>query len=566
MSLKIVKTEGETVRRKKVAILGTVPHKLKAPFNDNEFEIWAIAHACLGDPLPRVDRIFEIHKWDEVVKWGSPQAWAKHPDIPVYLIEPREDVPNSVKFPFEELEKKYQIFEHRQECYFTNSISEMVALALDEGFEEIHIYGVNMSHSSEYCIHPETMVLMKDLTYRKAYEVNIGDEVIAFDENHADSKNERKFRNAKVQKVDWLTRPCYKLTFEDGSEVICSAEHRWLVHGGDKIHWIETERMRAKGDHKNDSCTRVIKPFEKWETLNTYESGYLAAAVDGEGHICQTDKNNGYNNTTCALGFSQRDNEMLGEFLKYSDQYNFSFNGNTHKDNCYKKTLTTRSEVVRFLGSVRPKRLLSKFNADLLGRFTGKNVALIKKEFIGDQKVIGFKTTTGTFIAEGFASHNSFQKPSVEYWLGLAKGLGKKIYVPSESDLCKSYFIYGRDEEKQTETLKKLEDRRGFLSNMQAQYSNNQAVSRDMMNKFAGAIEQWEFIKKNEVSKFESGSIPEEHKPLITKVIEDIDKKLKELTEEYNKHRITYEQSRDAINQHIGALEETKYMEMLMKQ
>lgn len=310
MSLKVVKTEGETVKRKKVAILGTVPHKLKAPFDNQEFEIWAIAHACLGDPLPRVDRIFEVHKWDEVVKWGSPQAWAKHPNIPVYLIEPREDVPNSFPFPFKELEDKFQIFEHRKECYFTNSISEMVALALHEDFEEIHIYGVNMSHSSEY----------------------------------------------------------------------------------------------------------------------------------------------------------------------------------------------------------------------------------------------------------------EFQKPSCEYFLGLAKGLGKKIYVPSESDLCKSYFIYGRDEEKQTETLKKLEDRRGFLTNMQAQYSNNQAIARDMMNKFSGAIEQWEFIKKNEIAKFESGAIPAEQKPLLTKVIEDIDKKLKELTDEYNKHRINFEQSRDAINQHIGALEETKFTMMLMKQ
>lgn len=309
MSLKVIKPEGD-VKRKKVAILGTVPHKLKAPFDNNEFEIWAIAHACLGDPLPRVDRIFEIHKWDEVVKWGSPDAWKKHPNAPVYVIEPREDVPNSIAFPFKELEDKYQIFEHRKECYFTNSISEMVALALHEDFDEIHIYGVNMSHSSEY----------------------------------------------------------------------------------------------------------------------------------------------------------------------------------------------------------------------------------------------------------------EFQKPSCEYWLGLAKGMGKKIYVPSESDLCKSYFIYGRDEERQTETLKKLEDRRVFISNAQAQYSNQQAFSRDMMNKFQGAVEQWEFIKKNEIEKSSKIQMDDKQKEILNNVIKDIDIKLKELTDEYNKHRLTFEQSRDAINQHIGALEETKYMQLLMKQ
>jgi len=137
-------------KRKKVALLGTVPHKLLAPFGDPEFEIWAIAHACLGDPLPRVDRIFEIHKWDEVVKWGSLGAFEAWPAAPKYLIEARPDVLNSVAFPFDDLAAKFNIFDDRKEPLMTNSISWMMALAMDEGFEEIHIYGVNMSHHTEY--------------------------------------------------------------------------------------------------------------------------------------------------------------------------------------------------------------------------------------------------------------------------------------------------------------------------------------------------------------------------------------------------------------------------------
>jgi hypothetical protein len=150
--------EGKVIpikKRKKVAILGTVPHKLKAfvprkDFNPDEFEIWAIAHACLGDPLPRADRIFEIHKWDEVVKWGSPQAWALFPNAPVYLQEARPDVPHSIAFPFDEIAAQFNIFPDRKESNMSNSISWMIALAITEGFEEIHVYGVNMSHHTEY--------------------------------------------------------------------------------------------------------------------------------------------------------------------------------------------------------------------------------------------------------------------------------------------------------------------------------------------------------------------------------------------------------------------------------
>jgi hypothetical protein len=314
-------TEKEVSKKKKVAILGTVPHKLQAPFDNGEFEIWAIAHACLGDPLKRVDRIFELHKWDEIVKWNSHKAWKElHKDVPVYLIEENvkkhskeKEYPTAevIAFPFEDLEKKFQVFDDRNDCYFTNSISEMTALAIDEGFTEIHIYGVNMSHSSEY----------------------------------------------------------------------------------------------------------------------------------------------------------------------------------------------------------------------------------------------------------------GFQKPSVEYFLGYAKAKGIRIYVPHESDLCKSYFIYGRDEEKQTETIKKLNDRLEFLTNVHGVHTQNQLVSRDMMNKFTGAVEQWEAIKKSEQDKINSAkNITPEQKQALDKVMEDIDLKLKQLTEEYHKHRATFEQSRDAINQHIGAIEDVKYWLLVMKQ
>ena len=151
MSVQFFRSD-EPVRKKKVALLGTVPHKMKAPFADPEFEIWAIAHACLGDPLPRVDRIFEIHKWDEVVKWGSLGAFAAWPNVPTYIINAEEhpEMPQAKSFPFDDIDAKYQIFPDRKESHMTNSISWMMAMAMEDGFEEIHIYGVNMSHHTEY--------------------------------------------------------------------------------------------------------------------------------------------------------------------------------------------------------------------------------------------------------------------------------------------------------------------------------------------------------------------------------------------------------------------------------
>ena len=38
------------------------------------------------------------------------------------------------------------------------------------------------------------------------------------------------------------------------------------------------------------------------------------------------------------------------------------------------------------------------------------------------------------------------QKPSCEYFIGLARGMGVKVYVPPESDLLKSFYIYGKED------------------------------------------------------------------------------------------------------------------------
>jgi len=39
----------------------------------------------------------------------------------------------------------------------------------------------------------------------------------------------------------------------------------------------------------------------------------------------------------------------------------------------------------------------------------------------------------------------SIQRPSVEYWLGIAAGMGKRVLIPSGSTLLKTKFIYAYD-------------------------------------------------------------------------------------------------------------------------
>lgn len=144
---------------KKVAIVGCSQSKGLAPFNDPSFEIWGVNN--LYPHVPRATRWFEIHyisqengkflRREEPEFRGQPIGqyleqlgqWAQQHECPVYMQQVWDVVPTSIVYP---LEKTLADFGG----YFTNSVSYMIALAIAEEFEEIHVYGVDMAIDSEY--------------------------------------------------------------------------------------------------------------------------------------------------------------------------------------------------------------------------------------------------------------------------------------------------------------------------------------------------------------------------------------------------------------------------------
>ena len=137
------------MKKDKVAILGFTTHKKLAPYDDDSFEIWGINDLYSQEGVARWDRWFQIHHpehykgsdgrdtlpamYEEYAKW----------DCPVYMWKKNKDIPNSVEFPFQKLVDKYG-------NYFNNTISWLIAFAMYEGFKEIHLYGVDMQHNTEY--------------------------------------------------------------------------------------------------------------------------------------------------------------------------------------------------------------------------------------------------------------------------------------------------------------------------------------------------------------------------------------------------------------------------------
>jgi hypothetical protein len=135
----------------RVHIVGFAPSWKDTPFDDRDADFWGLnaLHRQAGDR--HWDLWFQLH--DIKKHHGNDEqhlAWLFHRDHPVVLWEEYVDafpIPNAVPYPRKRIVDKYG-------NYFTNSISWEIALAIDMGYKEIHIYGVDMAQdaiqNSEY--------------------------------------------------------------------------------------------------------------------------------------------------------------------------------------------------------------------------------------------------------------------------------------------------------------------------------------------------------------------------------------------------------------------------------
>ena len=167
----------EEPKRKKVAIVGYAPHRKLAPYDDESFEIWGINDLFMLEDMKRRDRWFQLHHPTTVDNYqpvdkrlGVDAMLAEYAkwDCPVYMHQRHPDVPNSEVFPFMELVEEFGY-------YFNNTISWLIAFAMHEGFEEIHIYGVDMASHSEYSHQKPSCEYFIGLARGRGIEVYIPD-------------------------------------------------------------------------------------------------------------------------------------------------------------------------------------------------------------------------------------------------------------------------------------------------------------------------------------------------------------------------------------------------------
>jgi len=272
--------------------------------------------------------------------------------------------------------------------------------------DEIIIIG-----GSVCCLVPETPILTRDLKWIPAGSLKVNDDIIGFDEFPTNGKR-RNLSDAKITHASRRTIQCYKLTFSNGETFTCTGEHKWLGYSGKQRNrvWLQTDKLFEDFKAEKFSVTRIIRPWE--ELPDSYEKGYLAAAIDGEGSLrLPTKKVRG-----AEITFTQKDNAMLAKVKEYLTLFNFQYSEYAKlNSDCFVLRITGHGEVLRFLGQFRPARLLDKWMSWDLNTMSASasqadldQVEIISIENVGLQEVSTISSSCSTYISYGYGSHNTY--------------------------------------------------------------------------------------------------------------------------------------------------------------
>jgi len=138
------------------------------------------------------------------------------------------------------------------------------------------------SHACAYCASGDTPVLLGDGRTREIGHLRPGDQVFGTVRRGA----YRRYVRTEVLDHWMVRKPGYRVTLEDGTELITSGDHRFLTRRGWK-HVTGTEQGLLQRPHLTlNSRLMGTGAFEEppVETRD-YKRGYLCGVIRGDGHI-----------------------------------------------------------------------------------------------------------------------------------------------------------------------------------------------------------------------------------------------------------------------------------------
>jgi len=175
------------------------------------------------------------------------------------------------------------------------------------------------SHACSYCVEGETPILMADGRTKLLKDLRRGDRI------YGTVKEGAYRRYVPTEVLDqWSTiKPAYRVTLEDGTELIASAEHRFLAHRG----WKHVTGAMGGPNQRpylttNDRLLGSGKFAAPPEQGPDYRWGYLCGMIRGDGHVGSYDyeRPNGGRSERHTFRLALADAEALARSQRYLEE------------------------------------------------------------------------------------------------------------------------------------------------------------------------------------------------------------------------------------------------------
>jgi len=260
------------------------------------------------------------------------------------------------------------------------------------------------------CLEPSTPVLTSDLRWVPVGEIKIGESILAVDEFPPGGKGAgRKMRKGIVEAKTEVLEIAFRLTFENGDVLLSTPSHRWLANkcrNSPETAWKQTRQLRI-GD-----SVRFIT--EKWLDSD-YEDGWFGGFLDGEATLRPKTR------AGVELTMHQVEGNVLRRARKYLAENGYNFREEIDNRNVLNSTRVGNKpvhrlivgrldQIIRLIGKTRPVRFPQEWwdGKELPGKKVGGGWrTIIAAEMLPHQRMIDLQTSTKTFIANGYVSHNS---------------------------------------------------------------------------------------------------------------------------------------------------------------
>lgn len=274
------------------------------------------------------------------------------------------------------------------------------------------LYGQHSADDEEIvvkkCLAPETRVLTDDLRWVRMDTLNVGDGLVAFDENlnpprpGKTKKRARRLRRAVVEAVTEVHEPAFRITLDNGMAVTATGDHRFLWRAS-KVEpaWREVKKMKVG--------QRIRAVAAPWEPGDRYEDGWFAGMLDGEGSLRGRA-------TGSELVLTQQPGPVFDRALAYMRGEGIepaqALEDRPNGKPVARARVSNVAGIMRLVGRSRPERFTGTtewWDGKGLGGTGNSWPRIVSIEPLGKKRMLDIQTSAKTFVAEGLASHNSTQ-------------------------------------------------------------------------------------------------------------------------------------------------------------